>query len=473
MTKLRRFQRDFIRAATSAGVDTAALSIPRGNGKSWLAAHILSRVMTEGDQLFSPGTESVLCAASVEQARIVFRFMRAALEGTGPYHFVDNSTRIGCQHAPTNTRLRVISSSGKTAMGLVNCPVAVCDEPGSWEVAGGQLMWDALTTAQGKPGSPLRIILIGTLAPAMAGWWHDLVEDGSRGAVYVQALRGDPERWDRWSEIRRCNPLVSVSAEFRKKLLQERDDARRDSRLKARFLSYRLNLPSGDESTMLLTVDDWERVCERPVPPREGRPLFAYDLGGGRAWSAGVALWRSGRVEALAVAPGIPGLAEQEKRDRVPAGTYRKLAQRGALLTAEGLRVQPPAELHRACTAAWGRPEVILCDHFRVNDLRDCVNGTEIVARRTRWSEAAEDIRALRKLAADGPLSVEEGSRALLSASLSGALVVNDDQGNVRLRKKGVNNEARDDVAAALTLAAGALSRAPAPRRVRRHALAG
>ncbi len=210
---------------------------------------------------------------------------------------------------------------------------------------------------------------------------------------------------------------------------------------------------------MLLTVDDWERVCERPVPPREGRPLFAYDLGGGRAWSAGVALWRNGRVEALALAPGIPSLAEQEKRDRVPAGTYRKLAQSGALLVAESLRVQPPAALHRACTAAWGRPEVILCDHFRVNDLRDCVNGAEIVARRTRWSEAAEDIRALRQMAADGPLSCEQGSRALLTASLSGALVLNDDQGNVRLRKKGVNNEARDDVAAALVLAAGAYSR--------------
>ena len=35
-------------------------------------------------------------------------------------------------------------------------------------------MWDALTTARGKPGSPLKILLIGTLAPALTGWWHDL-----------------------------------------------------------------------------------------------------------------------------------------------------------------------------------------------------------------------------------------------------------------------------------------------------------
>ena len=74
-----------------------------------------------------------------------------------------------------------------------------------------------------------------------------MIEAGSRGGVHVTALRGDPKRWDDWHEIRRCNPLVAVSATFRKKLLEERDAARADSRLKARFLSYRLNCPSADE----------------------------------------------------------------------------------------------------------------------------------------------------------------------------------------------------------------------------------
>ena len=51
--------------------------------------------------------------------------------------------------------------------------------------------------------------------------------------------------------------------------------------------------------------------------------------------------------------------------------------------------------------------------------------------------------------------------------------VKTDDQGSVRLVKKGANNTGRDDVAAALVLAAGALSRAPAPRRPRYYGLAG
>ena len=155
----------------------------------------------------------------------------------------------------------------------------------------------------------------------------------------MHALRGNAERWDQWPEIRRCNPLTAISPEFRRKLLEERDAARADSRLEARFLSYRLNVPSGDESTMLLTVDDWDRVKARPVPERAGKPIVGIDLGAGRAWSAAVGVWRNGRVEALAVAPGIPDLEAQEKRDRVPWGTYRKLALSGALRVAEGLRV--------------------------------------------------------------------------------------------------------------------------------------
>ena len=173
-------------------------------------------------------------------------------------------------------------------------------------------------TAKGKPGSPLRSLYIGTLAPAgPGGWWHQLIEGGTRGSTYVQALQGDPETWDRWPTIRKANPLTAISAPFREKFLEERDAARRDSRLKARFLSYRLNLPTADESTMLLTVDDWQRVTARPVPERDGAPIVGIDLGGGRAWSAAVALFRSGRVEALALAPGVPDLEAQEKRDRV------------------------------------------------------------------------------------------------------------------------------------------------------------
>ena len=38
LPKLRPFQDLFLANATKPGIDTAALSLPRGNGKSWIAA---------------------------------------------------------------------------------------------------------------------------------------------------------------------------------------------------------------------------------------------------------------------------------------------------------------------------------------------------------------------------------------------------------------------------------------------------
>lgn len=459
---LRPFQRRFLARALAPAIDTAALSLPRGNGKSWLAAHVLTRCLSPGDALNVPGAEYLLCAASIEQARLCFRFMRADLEPTGQFRFLDSHTRIGAVHPDTNTRLRVLSSNARTAMGIVGTPLLVADEPGSWEVTGGELMHDAIQTAMGKPGSRLRVVYIGTLAPARGGWWHSLVRDGSHGSTHVTALVGDPRKWDQWGEIRRCNPLVTISPEFRAKLLEERDAARRDTRLKARFLSYRLNCPSADESAVLLTVDDWQLVTDRPVPPREGQPFVGLDLGGGRAWSAAVAVWRNGRVEATALAPGIPPLSDQEKRDRVPPGTYAKLVDTGRLALATDLRVPPPAALVDRIVPL--NPAVIVCDRFRLGELADVVPPSVPLAPRVaRWSSSSEDIRALRRLAVDGPLSVDPQSRPLLAASLAASLVETDTSGNARLIKRGSNNTARDDVAQALTLAAGALSRAPEP----------
>lgn len=176
MIELRRFQRRFLSRALAKGIRTAALSLPRGEGKSTLAAHILERCLTPGDSLFEAGAEYVLCAASIEQSRNTFRPIRAELEPTGEYSFLDSQMRLGITHKATNTRLRVMSSNAKTAFGIVGVPLIVMDEPGSYEIVGGQLMNDAVQTAQGKPESALRVVYLGTLSPARpGGWWHDLV----------------------------------------------------------------------------------------------------------------------------------------------------------------------------------------------------------------------------------------------------------------------------------------------------------
>ena len=454
---LKPFQRRFVARVLTPGIKRAVLSLPRGNGKSWLAGYLASEALRPGGALFRAGDENVLLSGSFDQARYCYRFAKGLLGESG-YTYADNKQSMSVRHKASGTRLVVKSSRARGAFGIVGARIAIADEPGAWDTVGGELMADALDTALGKPESDLTIIYIGTIAPALAGWWPDLIDAGSEGSTVVQALRGDPDKWDRWPEIRRCNPLMAAFTESRATLLEERDAARKDSRLKARFLSYRMNCPTADEVSVLLTVDEWRRVLARAVPERRGRPVVGVDCGAGRAWSAGTALWSNGRCEAIAIAPGTPSIADQETRDRVPRGTYQRLAAAGVLTTDGDRRVpRVTALVDRVLT--W-RPSVIVCDRFRLSELQDAVRGrVPVVPRVQRWSDSSADVRACRRVALDGPLAIAAESRALLSASLAAAKIESDTSGNVRLTKRGTNNQARDDVCAALILACGAHTR--------------
>ena len=70
------------------------------------------------------------------------------------------------------------------------------------------------------------------------------------------------------------------------------------------------------------------------------------------------------------------------------------------------------------------------------SDFRGAGLPVNVIVRVGRWSEANEDIFALRKFAKDGPLSVEPESGKLLTASLAVAMVKPDSSGNVRMVKR-------------------------------------
>ena len=359
---LRPFQKRFMARVLSPDVRRVVLSLPRGNGKSTLAGYIAAQSVRPGGALFRAGDENVLLSGSFDQARYVYRAAKAMLGSKG-FRFQDNKQAVQITHEATGTKLLVKSSRAKGAFGIVGARLAIADEPGAWDTKNGELMADALDTALGKPEADLTVVYIGTLAPALAGWWRQLVEAGSRGSTYVQALQGDPEKWDTWSEIRRCNPLMATFPASRHALLEERDAARRDTRLKARFLSYRMNCPTQDETRILLSVDEYQRVLGREVLPRIGRPVGAVDLGAGRAWSAGCLVWPNGRTEAFALAPGTPSIEHQERRDGVPTGTYHRLVADGVLSTDGDLRVPRVRVLVDRMLQA--RPRTITCDRFQ------------------------------------------------------------------------------------------------------------
>ena len=435
----------------------SALVCPRGSAKTWICAQLAAAALRPDSPIFESRVETLIVSASFEQSRIMLAFIREALQDVEKeYRYLESGNRLNITHKKTGTRLRVLSSSGKRAMGLAQFGTIYADEPASYESRGGQMMYDALRQSLGKRPDQ-RLVLIGTRSPAdPLGWWPQLLDAGSARGTHVTVMAApDDEPWDAWATVRKCNPLVMHSASLRQTILRERDDAWRNPTLRPAYEAYRLNRAVFGADEMLVQLAAWDAVERRPIPPREGSPIVGLDLGSERSWSAAWCIWDNGRCEVYALCPGIPELDEREKQDAMPAGLYRRLHADGVLLIDHDRRVARPEVLIDHLVEQGIDPRRILLDRFLFNTLRDIVGGRWPITKRvTRWSEATEDIAAFRSMVADGPMSIVPEGRALARMSLSQAAVRSDDQSSVRLVKRR-HSRSRDDLAVAGTLAAG------------------
>ena len=441
--------------------DIAALSVPRGNGKSWLCGGILARSLTPGDPLFEPDVENILVSASRSQAGIVLDFARAALGDSDEYRW----SKDGVIHKSTRTRVRIVSSDARRALGLgANVRLIVADEPGAFGPTAGRRLWDALTTALGKRRTT--VVAVGTLAPAPltgpASWWPTFVASGSADGRHVSLLQADPEKWRDFDEVLRVNPVAAINPHLRRTLEREHEAALSSDRAARTFRLYRLNLPGEPVDTQpLVTAAEWARVCARPVPACEGHPTIGVDLGGSRSWSAACAVWPSGRVESWALAPGVPSLSEQEREDQVSEGAYVALVRSGGL-SVDDARAVPDIGLLLSRIWDWG-PTVLVSDPYRAAELHQVVAGrVRIVERARGGGESTSNVQALRARLLDTASGVSEASRALLGAAFAQTSLVIDGAGLTKVTKARAKRS-RDDAAAALLLSAGELARRPAP----------
>ena len=439
----------------------AALSCPRGNGKSWLCGNLVARSLTPGDQLFEPAVENVLVASSRPQAEIVLDFARAALGESDAYRW----RKDGAIHLETRARVRVISSDSRRALGLgANVRLVIADEPGAWMPTSGSRLWDAITTALGK--RRMTVIAVGTIAPAPltgpASWWPSFVAAGSGAGRHVSLLQADAAKWTDFGEVLRVNPVAAVNPYLRQTLELEHKAALESERAARTFRQFRLNLPGDPIDTQpLVTTAEWARVCARPVPACEGKPVIGVDLGGNRSWSAAAALWPSGRIEAWALAPGVPSLASQEREDQVAEGTYAELVKSGGL-TVDAGRAVPSVERLLSRVWAW-EPVGLVSDPYRSAELHQVVGGRARVIERARsGGEATSNVQALRSLLLDTQAGATESSRGLLAAAWAQTNLVISNDGLTKVTKLD-QRRSRDDAAAALLLAAGEQARRPPP----------
>ena len=457
------FQREFVEQVcrSEQPPEIAALSTPRANGKSWLCGGLIARSMTPGDPLFERGVENILVSSSTAQARIVLEFAHAALGESDNYRW----SASGVTHLSSRARVRIVSSDARRALGLgANVRLIIADEPGAWSPIQGRRLWDAMLTSLGKRHA--QILVVGTLAPAPltgpASWWPSFVASGSGDGRHVALLQADPARWRDFDEVLRVNPVAAVNPHLRRVLEREHRAALESDRAARTFRQFRLNIPGeAIESQPLVTSAEWDRVCARPVPACEGKPVIGVDLGGTRSWSSACALFPNGRIESWAIAPGVPSLADQERDDQVAEGTYAELVRSGGLSVDAGRAVPDVARL-LARVWAW-QPAALVSDPYRSAELHQVVSGRARVIERARsGGESTSNCQSVRSLLLDTQSGATQASRALLAAAWAQTNLVIGNDGLTKVTKLD-QRRSRDDAAAALLLAAGEQARRPVP----------
>ena len=444
------------------GAGDAALSVARGNGKSALVAGIACAVVDPGGPLHGRRREVVCVASSFQQSRIIFEDVLAMLRARFPelrqtFRIQDSANTATLEHRGTGARVRCIGSDPKRAHGLRPLLV-LADEPAQWPPSTGEKMVAALRTGLGKvPGS--RLIALGT-RPAGSDHWFGRALEGGGGYAQVHAARPDDGPFAMRS-IRRANPSWDHLPSLRARVLQEREDARKDVSALQSWKALRLNLGVPDTAeSVLVEAAKWLAAEREPedLPEARGPCCWGVDLGTTAASSAVSAYWpETGRLQSFAAFPEVPGLGERGLADGVGM-LYVQMAERGELLTL-GRYTADVSALTAEALERYGAPRTIAADRWREGDLREALDKARLPLARLSFRgqgfrDGAEDVRLFRKTLADGKLSPE--ASLLMRHAMREARVVGDAASNFKLAKKtesGRKANARDDAAAAAILA--------------------
>ena len=380
----------------------ASLTIGRGNGKSALVAGIACSVLDPAGPLHGRRREVVVCASSFAQARIIFEDVDAMIRVKAGdlrrgYRVQDSQNMATITHRGSGARLRCIGSDPRRAHGLRPLLV-LADEPSQWPPSTGEKMVAALRGGLGKvPGS--RFVALGTRPAASDHWFQRMLDRPGNGYAQTHAAPAEAPTFTLRS-IRRANPSWAALPSLRKRVLADRDEAKRDPNELATFRALRLNQGVSDtQESVLLDAATWEAAEGRPE--RSGPCFWGVDLGTNAAQSAICGLWPdTGRLEVVAAFPTEPSLEERGLRDGV-GSLYRDCFRRGELVTVGGAAVDVGAlvaeALHR-----FGAPVGIAADRWREAELRDVLQEAGVPPailelRGQGYKDGAEDVRQFRR----------------------------------------------------------------------------
>ena len=455
--ELLPWENRFLRGVLKDEVQTGALSVARGNGKTVIVSGLCCAALD--GPLAVPRGETLLVASSFGQARIAFdhvkAFMGPKLDGRKTWRVQDSANLASIENRRTGAKLKCIGSDPRRAHGLA--PVLVlADEPAQWPPSTGERMVAALRTAAGKQPHSL-FLALGT-RPAGSGHWFARLLEGGADYAQVHAAKEDdpPFRKATW---KKANPSMAYMPDLEKAIRSEVELARKDPSAMAAFKALRLNLGVADVAeSYLLEAPAWRMVEAKEEVAADGPFILGLDLGQSAAMSAAAAYWpRTGLLRAMACFPELPDIETREAQDSV-VGKYQAMLDRGELMLA-GRRVSDIHALINRTRREWGNAGILTCDRWREAELRQTLEEisypfARLVIRGQGFKDGSEDVRNFRTACLRGEVHSERS--LLLRMAMSEARCVGDPAGNWKLAKNSEGGRralARDDAAAAAILA--------------------
>ena len=462
--KLLGWQGRFLSGAFGQPGD-GCMSLGRGSGKSTFTAAIACAAVDVDAPLVEPMAETLVVASSFDQGLLNFRHMLNFLSpsfekyGTGPrgrFRIQDSANRATITDRETGAMVRVLGSDPRRLHGAAP-KLLLYDEIAQWPAERVGPMLSALKTSRGKiPGS--KALWLGTRPSTPDHPFQRALDGHGVGFSLCYAAKPDDPPFQRrtW---KKANPGLDYLPDLESVIRQEAEDAKRDESAMQMFRALRLNQGVSDTTvSVLIDADTWRNAEALPEPEsRSTNYVLGIDAGQNAAMSATAAYFRDGTLEAIACFPDLPNLAERGLADGV-GDLYRRMAERSELFQA-GRRVSDLQALLRESLDRWGRPVAIVCDRWRLAELKQHLEAvefplTDLVERGQGFKDGGQDVRDFRAAVLGD--HVRPSRSLLLTAAMSEARVTGDPAGNWKLGKHvqgGRRANARDDACAAAIVA--------------------
>lgn len=456
---LEHFQLEFIRDHLSDDPDggplfrSAILSTPRKLGKTSLLALLVLGYMDPSSPIFIPGFSGGITAPTENHA---FMVPRAALEFQDYVERDVVKLRIQPQPGkligPQNGVLHILSGSRSQGHGL-SLDLALIDECGLLTRQSEVLtnLFDATAARDG------RLIATGTRGDSPA--YNDLIDNPDRRTsvhLYGAPLDADVSDSAVWEA---ANPgLGKIKS---RRFMADAYEKAEKSGSTVGFGVWNLNQPLSVSRQLLLEYATVKRAYDENAEPQDGdRVWVGIDLGGSASMTAAVAVYESGAIRCLGAFPNAElDLVSRGKRDLVGL-TWVQCAERGELIETSG-HVTELTEFLPHVLEMIGPHEVaaVVGDRYRDAELRNALIKSGIHwplhLRSNGPKDGNADILATRRFFLSGRAKMKRS--LLLEASLGESDVKVSTTGALQLDR--AHSNGRNDVAMALTLAAGAMLR--------------